>query len=53
MLFMFNHCFWSWNQQENYEKLLKRNIKLEAEMEEMNSSFQGLKVHKLNLRDYC
>jgi len=28
---------------ENYEKLLKRNIKLETEMEEMNSSFDRLK----------
>lgn len=28
---------------ENYEKLLKRNIKLEAEMEGMNNSLRGLK----------
>ncbi|ONK65942.1 uncharacterized protein A4U43_C06F2570 [Asparagus officinalis] len=28
---------------ENYEKLLKRNIKLEIEMEKMNSAFLGMK----------
>ncbi|XP_020241802.1 uncharacterized protein LOC109820128 isoform X2 [Asparagus officinalis] len=28
---------------DNYERLLKRNVKLEIEMEKMNSSLQGLK----------